>query len=137
MSDFELISDLHKDARGFRPGTWFMDQFNDLPHDEKERVWDSLVKELVENEREETIRALDAQRQFEHRINDLMTDFGINRVTAFRWTIDAAGLIDDVRRAEDSHGDASQEIEHYLWNEGIDFQLFPAYTAEILEALNQ
>jgi hypothetical protein len=43
----ELLSDLHKDARGFRPRSeWFWHDWNTSDDDGKQAIWDNLVEEL-------------------------------------------------------------------------------------------
>lgn len=42
-----LYSDLHKDARGFRPD---MGHWNSLSPDAKQQLWDRLCQELTESE---------------------------------------------------------------------------------------
>ena len=43
----ELLSDLHKDARGFRPRSeWFWNNWNTSNDDGKQAIWDNLVEEL-------------------------------------------------------------------------------------------
>lgn len=58
--DENIISDLHKDARGFRPSQGWWSVWADLSDDAKQETWDSLCRELSETldrEREEEARA--------------------------------------------------------------------------------
>lgn len=134
MSAFELISDLHKDARGFRPGAAYMEMFNEKPYAEQQGVWDALCEELAEREARDRQNELTAQRTYEVRIAGMMSDYSISRADAMRWIIEADEV--DIAGALEQHGDASQEIEHFFYNQGIAFQLFPMYVAEITAIYN-
>lgn len=50
---FELISDLHKDARGFRPSSRWMAAFRASTHAEQEAEWNALCAELERSMAEE------------------------------------------------------------------------------------
>jgi len=41
-----LVSDLHKDAYGIRPGQRFWDDWKSYSEDEKQECWDLLIKDL-------------------------------------------------------------------------------------------
>ena len=43
----ELVSDLHKDARGYRPTESFWSYWNLLMPSEKQGVWDGLCAHLI------------------------------------------------------------------------------------------
>lgn len=133
MNTFELISDLHKDARGFRPSQGWMNVFNGLSEMAKEETWDQLCRELADNELEDQRRELDAQRTYETRLAGMMADYGIDRATAIRWDAESFDL--DVTEALEYFGSATQEIDHFLFKQGIAFSLMPMYNAEISEAL--
>lgn len=90
-NDFELISDLHKDARGFRPsGDWF-EHFNSLPTAEKQRVWDDLCDELAQEEREMQARQTAALARL------------ITRIAAIRSMVAGATVQDAIRYLHDAH----------------------------------
>ena len=93
---FELISDLHKDARGFRPsGDWF-EHFNSLPESGKQRVWDGLCDELAEEDRLQQARQTAALARL------------ITRIAAIRSTVAGATVQDAIRylhNAHDTRGD--------------------------------
>lgn len=44
--DDSLISDLHKDAYGFRPSQYFWQKWHDQAPAEKQLMWDSLLDDL-------------------------------------------------------------------------------------------
>lgn len=129
MESFEFISDLYKDARGFRPSTSFMRAFDAQTTEEKQAQWDSLCDDLAQREAEEQSYQRAAQRDFETRIGGMVADYGITRGTAMRWDLDSFDT--DIAGALAYHGSAIQEIEHYLYKQGLAFSLFPMYVAEI------
>lgn len=133
MSAFDLISDLYKDARGFHPSSSFMEAFYDKPHAEQETVWNELCVELADREESERLYHLRSQKSFENRISGMMNDYGNSRQTALRWDIESFDV--DVDAAIADHGIPDQEIEHYLYNQGIAFNMFPCYVEEIKSAL--
>ncbi len=93
MSDnsFELISDLHKDARGFRPsGDWFA-HFESLSEADKQRAWDDLCDELGVEDRETKAR----QAKATERLNA--------RIAQIRETVAGATVKDAIRYLHDAH----------------------------------
>ena len=42
--DEAIVSDLHKDAYGFRPREGFWNHWNLSTHDEKQEMWDGLLR---------------------------------------------------------------------------------------------
>lgn len=132
MSAFELLGDLHKDARGFRPSASFMEAFEAQDEVEQQRRWDSLCQELEDREREEALMQMDAQRDFERRINGMVADYGVDRATALCWDTESFEV--DIFQALDYYECVVQEIEHYLYRNGLAFQVFPMYVAEVAAA---
>lgn len=133
MTAFELIRDLHKDARGFRPSAGWMDYFNGLTEVEQEATWNSLCDELEDRNLEEARHELAAQREYETRIGGMVADYGIDRATAMRW--DAEGFQLDIESALEYHGCADQELEFFLYKQGISTKMFPMYVVELIAAL--
>ena len=48
--DLEILSDLHKEARGFRPCVEYTTWFAGLPLDQQAKEWDKLTEELKQAE---------------------------------------------------------------------------------------
>lgn len=131
---FELIRDLHKDARGFRPSQEWMAVFNGLSDVAKQETWDGLVRELSETMAEDERLELEAVTSYNARIDGMVKDYGIDRGTAMRWDLDAFEV--DIESAMQYHGSAVQEIEFYLWKNGISsFRFTTPLRDEILAAL--
>jgi len=59
--DSNIVSDLHKDARGFRPTEYFWEEWDQCGDDNRQAMWDSLINEFnntVAAERESQATAL-------------------------------------------------------------------------------
>ena len=55
--DEQTLSDLHKDARGFRPRSQFCEKWEAALPEEKQEIWDTLCLELEENMAAEALKA--------------------------------------------------------------------------------
>lgn len=117
-TSFELIRDLHKDARGFRPSQGWMEVFNGLSDVAKQETWDGLCRELNETMAEDELREAEALVDYNARIDGMVADYGIDRATAIRWDLESFDV--DVTEALRYHGSAIQEIEFFLWKQGIE-----------------
>lgn len=90
--DESIISDLHKDAYGFRPGSYFWDNWKNSGKDGKQRIWDDLCKELdgeIERNRLAQARAV---AEFEKLISRHMQHGAQTRYDAIRWIVQSLGL---------------------------------------------
>lgn len=87
--DSEIVSDLHKDAYGFRPrGDWW-NMWEQSTDAERQAIWDRLLKDLnaeVEAERAAQQRAIES---FELRVQVVASMGAGDRETALRWIMDA------------------------------------------------
>ena len=85
----DVLSDLHKDAYGFRPSGDFFREWDLLDNDGKQDLWDSLVDAVhvsIENEREYHQEAI---ADLEDRIRFMMnTIVGCDRDDAIRYLHD-------------------------------------------------
>lgn len=101
------ISDLHKEARGFRchndfnNGQWTKESIDSH--------YDNLLVELKESIENEKIWREEAVVKFEAHLTKLMADFGISRSDAIRWDM----------QAEEIEFYNSQDVEGYLVFKGI------------------
>ena len=135
MTDtYELISDLHKDTYGFRPSQSYLQAFYDKSPVEQEAEWNSLCVELERREAEDRAQEQRSLEVFEARIQDMVCDFNISEATAIRWDMDAFEV--DIDGALAAHCSAEQEIEQYLWTQGIAFKEWPRLVALIKDELN-
>lgn len=85
--DDNVISDLHKDARGFRPSVDFMRMWNEQTDDQKQIIWDALIFELNEEIDAEKERDALAIAAFEANIKQIMEAGRVSRKTAIQWFV--------------------------------------------------
>jgi hypothetical protein len=100
-----LISDLHKDARGFRPDNRIYEAMSD---DDLGSAWDRLCVELEETMARESNEKKAAFDEWNLRIETMMQDHEIDRGTALRWDMDGM----------DTQGD----VGFYCYKLGIDYE---------------
>ena len=87
--DEATVSDLHKDARGWRPREYFWADWNEASDEQKQVIWDGLCRELtfeMECEKAQKERAL---RAFEARINVAINHGAKTMEDAVRWVLQA------------------------------------------------
>ena len=83
--DDGLYSDLHKDARGTRPGESGFEFWNSLTPAEKQVQWDSLINEMDQKCTEEQAAQKLAIDRFEAQIQYWIKVGAKTRETAIRW----------------------------------------------------
>jgi hypothetical protein len=87
--DEQIVSDLHKDARGYRPREIWWIYWNNYSSAEKQREWDGLLRELsetMESERHAENMAMVALHQ---RIQGTMLLGAKDEVQALKWIMEA------------------------------------------------
>jgi hypothetical protein len=109
----DIISDLHKDARGHRPSHGFMLMWNDLTPAQKQETWDNLCHEMEYNQKEEARIEAESLVTFKANLKKVMEDHGVDWRTALRWMADGEEM--DIEMHD-------QEFEHFLWRQGISFE---------------
>lgn len=104
-----LISDLHKEAYGFRPTQRFFDDWDTYTDAEKQEVWDSLVATMEENAVME--KEVEAQNlsEFRERVRMVMN------VMSCGWKKAVEAL------AQAEKKDLSYEFDYFLWGQGLGF----------------
>lgn len=93
--DENIVSDLHKDAFGFRPGERFWSAWNSMDDDEKQAEWDHLIEacnRAIQEEEEQQARAI---TRFEALVQKTIESGAGNRETAIRWIMDASSAARD------------------------------------------
>lgn len=83
--DDNLVSDLHKDAFGFRPGERFWGAWECMSDDEKQAEWDYLIEACGRAAREEQEREERAIAEFEALVVKTISHGAKDRETAIRW----------------------------------------------------
>lgn len=118
--DSNIVSDLHKEAFGFRPSQDFWVEWNEAQPDERQYIWDHLLTAS------EYARDIEEQKQknaielFEKRVENLLhagTAGAQDRAGAIRLLMYAAY--------------AENDTEYFEFTQGLPFR----YVARTLEAL--
>jgi hypothetical protein len=87
--DANIVSDLHKDARGYRPRDVWWTYWSNCTDAEKQREWDGLIRELNE-EMDRERRAQDmAMIALHQRIQGTMLLGAKDEVQALKWIMEA------------------------------------------------
>ena len=90
--DENIVSDLHKDAFGFRPSATWYEQWAAMTEDQKQEEWDYLLRALKSSMEDEARREDDAIFDFDCMVRRYMEMGAANRETAIRWMLDSMNL---------------------------------------------
>lgn len=94
--DDSIVSDLHKDAYGYRPSNSYWKSWNEMNPSEKQAEWDHLCKVMDEEMARDEAHQTRCIEEWNQRISHMMVSYTINRATALRWDIDATDVDGDV-----------------------------------------
>lgn len=108
----DTISDLHKDARGFRPSEYFWEEWTQSPQEAKQRIWNNLIEELAYNQKEEERIEAANLAKFREQVAATMKFCDCNWKKAVEFLADAEG--EDI--------DNDQSFDYFLWCQGIGFE---------------
>lgn len=87
--DEDTISDLHKDAYGFRPSAYWWQVWQESSDDQKQGTWDDLLAVLDQSIAEEEKRQAAAMVAFEADIAKSISWGARDRAAAIRWLVSA------------------------------------------------
>ena len=87
--DENIVSDLHKDARGFRPTEYFWEEWTQMPDQFKQKIWDCLCQELEETLNRERRLEAEAMISMHQRIQGIMLLGARDEVQALKWIMEA------------------------------------------------
>ena len=118
----QLISDLHKDARGFRPHEAFWEGWTQSDDDNKQAIWDGLCREMDRREEMEARNEAYLLAKFKEEVQSYIELGAGDRQTALRWM------------TQDETFYHSQDVEHWVWKQGI---LFTDYGRELVKELEK
>lgn len=104
----DIVSDLHKDAYGFRPAQRFFDDWNTYSDDEKQECWDTMIKDMEANMEIQKKEEADALIEFRAEIRQVMD------LVSCKWNDALRHLL----VAEDQE----EEIDYFLWGRGLGFE---------------
>ena len=116
--DENIISDLHKDAYGFRPAAEFGMLWQLSSDDQKQEIWDDLVVIMQRSMKAEEAAEKAASEAFESQIQAAILSGAADRETAIRWVVEALDL---------SEGELSYGGEYICFLMGLSF----SYTQEL------
>lgn len=102
----EILSDLHKDAYGFRPREGFYASWKEMTIEERNREWDMMCHLVEFSIRDEAIQALAAQKDWEIKLTLVAQTCGVKFATAVRWDL----------------GD-EQDVGYYCYSNGLAYEL--------------
>ena len=88
--DYDLFSDLHKDAYGMRP-RWHRFYDEETTDAERQQFWDWAIRDLDLRIEEDARREAAAIEEFEEGITLTMNVAGCDRATAIRYQMEAGG----------------------------------------------
>lgn len=110
--DEAIVSDLHKDARGFRPSHHWMELWNYADDDQKQTMWDALSQELsVELDRERVAKAR-AMLALAERLGKMYELGAKSEVQALQWIMEAE---------EFSDFDLQYGADYFCYHFGLDY----------------
>ena len=107
--DLSILSDLHKDARGFRPSNDYTKWFSSLPLFAQAKEWDRLTEEVKQREIDRGIAEAISIEDFKKMVAGVMKSLDIDRTTALRWLTQSTDFY------------SIQCVEHWVWGHGILF----------------
>jgi hypothetical protein len=106
-----IISDLHKDAYGFRPSQRFFDDWAQYTPAEKQDCWDLLIDAMKASQAQEEAAEAANLVEFRKQVAATMKFCDCNWKKAVEFLADAEG--DDV--------DCDQDFDYFLWKQGIGY----------------
>lgn len=104
----DLVSDLHKDARGFRPSVYFWEEWTQAPGHVKQQIWNRLQAEVNSSIEEDKRSEEVALKKLKAEIKALLSQ----RFPVANWK----EAILQIMAAE-----GSQELDAFLYNRGIGY----------------
>ena len=108
----ELVSDLHKDAWGFRPREKFWFRWEIADQDAKQAIWDNLIDDMVKHQAEEIQTKKDNASMLAERIKRVCKLGAQNYRTAIKWILEADELEPDFQFGGD----------HLAWHYHIEYR---------------
>jgi hypothetical protein len=99
--DENIVSDLYKEAYGFRPREYFWSEWEEATNDRKQAIWDDLLDTADREAEREREMQIEAEHDVEDRIRFMMsTVAGCTRENAIRYLHDAYNTNGDTEYLE-------------------------------------
>jgi len=93
--DETIISDLHKDVYGFRPGAGWWADWKAMDEDAKQAEWDYLCQECDHQIFVQKMRDQEALKDFQARVEQTIQLGAPDRDTAILWIVDSLDLTEN------------------------------------------
>ena len=124
--DETIVSDLHKDARGFRPGPYFWEEWTQCGDDTRQAIWDALNQELSETMDRERQAEARAALALTERLEQMYELGATSEVQALQWIMEAEEF--------DDH-DLRYGASYFCYHFGLSYSA--ANEFRIQEAMNE
>ena len=92
--DETIVSDLHKDAYGYRPDAYFWEEWTQCGDDTRQAMWDNMLVELEQTRDREAQEQIAAINAFELEIANALDVGASSREDAVRWIVQGLELSD-------------------------------------------
>ncbi|NCP98149.1 hypothetical protein GW796_07495 [archaeon] len=116
--DDNIVSDLHKDAFGFRPSVDFWCEWKESNDDKKQEKWDNLLISLELSNEEDVHREKIAIEEFEKLVAMFKDTGAITRERALIWIMDGSDCNGDWEYLSYKHG-----LPYLYFKNGINNEL--------------
>ena len=93
--DEQIVSDLHKDARGYRPDEYFWEEWSQCGDDTRQAMWDNLCQELEDEMARQKDAYARAEIEFHQRVQGTMLAGAKDELAAIRWILEAEQLTEN------------------------------------------
>lgn len=90
--DERIVSDLHKEVYGFRPTSWWFQEWKAAGEDAKQAIWDGLCEAHEAEMAAERERHARVIKEFEDLVLRQQEVGAPDRQTAIRWIVDSLNL---------------------------------------------
>ena len=90
--DSNIVSDLHKDARGFRPSEYFWEEWTQVGDEGRQIIWDSLINEFNATMAAERDAEAAALENFRAQIKAMRKLGAETERQAIKWIFHAEGM---------------------------------------------
>jgi hypothetical protein len=121
-----IVSDLHKDARGFRPTEYFWEEWDQCGDDNRQSMWDSLCRELEETMAAEQAAQEQALANFKTQIKEMRKLGAETTRQAIKWIFHAEKM---------DRYDLQYGADYVAYHFGMNYQ--NPYRAVIQECCDQ
>jgi hypothetical protein len=122
----QIVSDLHKDARGYRPDAYFWEEWNQCGDDTRQAMWDNLLVELEQETARQKAAEAKALADFRAQIKSMRKLGAETERQAIKWIFHSQKL---------DRYDLQYGADYVAWNLGLAYN--NPYRAVIQECCDQ